>query len=339
MEHGNLEQSARESGKVPGPHCESLSAFADYLCRQGKQPATIESYRLDAQTFLTWLAERDIAPQQAKPDYLIEFQDVMIDLGMRRNSLRRRVIGIRQYFRFLEDQGNLESTPFDALPIPMRLEKQAPQLRLAAIESLIRCAERQVYPIKAARDALILHLLAFEGLKANELIHLSAKDLKRDDELTAIHIGGSHHRSIILSAGTAAAATIYLSELTAGQSSGRHFNAPQGAERLLIGFKGRGQSAAHDRLTRHGLKFLLYELGTTAGIAFLNTENLRHFAISYLRSRGLSPEEIMRHLGLRQLGVIAQHFRGPALADQGGLPSATLAQAVAPPAEEAFSLC
>jgi hypothetical protein len=61
-------------------------------------------------------------------------------------------------------------------------------------------------------------------------------------------------------------------------------------------------------MTRHGLKFILYELGDKAGLAKLNTEQLRHFAVSYLIAEGRTAEEIMLHLGLRRLGNVAKHL-------------------------------
>jgi hypothetical protein len=61
-------------------------------------------------------------------------------------------------------------------------------------------------------------------------------------------------------------------------------------------------------MTRHGLKFILYELGDKAGLSKLNTEQLRHFAVTYLIGLGRTPEEIMAHLGLRRIGNIAKHL-------------------------------
>ena len=61
-------------------------------------------------------------------------------------------------------------------------------------------------------------------------------------------------------------------------------------------------------MTRHGLKFILYEWGEKAGTKHLNTELLRHFAVTHLLREGRSPEEIMQHLGLRRMGNIAKHI-------------------------------
>src|SRR5690606_646206 len=73
-------------------------------------------------------------------------------------------------------------------------------------------------------------------------------------------------------------------------------------KRLLIAFKGREAASPIPVMTRHGLKFILYELGEKAGLAKLNTEQLRHYAVRHLIAEGRTAEEIMLHLGLRRLG-------------------------------------
>ena len=53
---------------------------------------------------------------------------------------------------------------------------------------------------------------------------------------------------------------------------------------------------------------MLYELGSQAQIKKLNSELLRHYAIHYHILLGRTPEEIMKHFGLKRLGNIAKHF-------------------------------
>ena len=66
-------------------------------------------------------------------------------------------------------------------------------------------------------------------------------------------------------------------------------------------------------MTRHGLKFVMYELGDKIGVSALNSELLRHHAIRHQLALGKTPEELMGHLGLRRLGNIARHNALPVL--------------------------
>ncbi len=77
---------------------------------------------------------------------------------------------------------------------------------------------------------------------------------------------------------------------------------------LFVSFKGKDGSLVLPKMTRHGLKFLLYELGERFHVPHMNTENLRHYAIEHLLANGWEAEQIMQHLGLRRLGNIAKHI-------------------------------
>jgi hypothetical protein len=77
---------------------------------------------------------------------------------------------------------------------------------------------------------------------------------------------------------------------------------------MFCAFKGREAATPLATMTRHGLKFMLYEIGQSCGIAKLNTEQLRHHAVQFQLAQGKSMEEIMVHLGLRRPGNISKHL-------------------------------
>ncbi len=81
-----------------------------------------------------------------------------------------------------------------------------------------------------------------------------------------------------------------------------------GEKRMFISFKGRDAATPFPNMTRHGIKFIFYELAQKAKLPTLNTELLRHFAVAHLIKSGQTPDQIMKHLGLRRLGNIAKHI-------------------------------
>src|SRR4051812_49176907 len=99
----------------------TVDRFADALRSRGKQPATVESYCRDAQRFLEYLTRTKVQASQVEPGTLIAFQEFLKgDCEERDNSVRRTVIGIRQFYRFLTETQTIKSTPFDSVPIPLR---------------------------------------------------------------------------------------------------------------------------------------------------------------------------------------------------------------------------
>lgn len=303
----------------------TLDRFADSLRSRGKQPATVESYCRDAQRFLDYLQKNSVPPGQVEADTLLSYQEFLRGgEGEKDNSVRRTVIGIRQFYRFLSDSRQIRTTPFDLVPIPARDERLPKSLSDEDIETLITVAMSGRPDIKAMRDAAIVSLLAHEGVKANELISLRWQDYLTASQaqdgaseviqaaatatagpIASIRIGGSRSRAILLSQETQSWLNAYRSHYEAVSHPSLR---QDGEKRMFIAFKGRDAASPLPEMTRHGLKFILYELGEKAGLKHLNTELLRHFAVSYLISAGRSPEEIMHHLGLRRMGNISKHL-------------------------------
>lgn len=196
------------------------------------------------------------------------------------------------------------------MPIPLRDERLPKSLSEDDVETLLTVAVAGRPEFKAMRDAAIVSLLAHEGLKANELIHLRWSDYLRTTDADGIPIatmavGGNRSRSIFLSRETIA----WLDQYRERYGMITHPVIRDATDkRMFIAFKGRDAASPLPEMTRHGLKFILYELGEKAGLKHLNTELLRHFSVAYLIGIGRSPDEIMQHLGLRRMGNIAKHL-------------------------------
>ena len=77
---------------------------------------------------------------------------------------------------------------------------------------------------------------------------------------------------------------------------------------LFLGFQGRNASITLPKVTRHGVKHMIYQWAAELGIKKLNSEILRHICIEFQIGQGRSPDEIRAHLGLRRLGNISKHI-------------------------------
>ena len=304
----------------------TLDRFADSLRMRGKQPATVESYCRDAQRFLEYLAKHSVDAEHVEAEALLAYQDFLrAGEGEKDNSVRRTVIGIRQFYRFLCDSQTISSTPFDFVPIPSRDERLPKSLSDEDVETLITVAMSGRPESKAMRDVAIVSLLAHEGVKANELIslrwrdYISAADASgqippsagkpaaalESSPVASLHISGTRARAIFLSRETQSWLDSYRERYDAITNP---VIRDASEKRMFIAFKGRDAASPLPEMTRHGLKFILYELGEKAGLKHLNTELLRHFAVNYLIGLGRTPEEIMHHLGLRRMGNISKHL-------------------------------
>lgn len=276
-----------------------ISDFASSLRSKGRRPATIESYQRDARDFLEFLESTAVPLGLVDTEILGEYIAKLF-LRERHNSIRRKIIGIRQFFRFISDINHEPDSPLDHYPIPARDESLPDDLRDDDIEEITGILLSQKQTLKSKRDLAIFYLLAFEGLKASELINLKWENLIFSQNTNSLHVFGSRGRTIIMEGSTALALKNYKTHLEKVL-----YPLP---EDIFISFKGREAQTITPKISRHGLKFLVYELGDVSGIHHLNTELLRHYATSYQLSLGKSPAEVMAHFGLKRLGNIAKHI-------------------------------
>jgi integrase/recombinase XerC len=283
-----------------------LKKFAESLRMKDRQAATVESYCRDATEFLRYLDNFKMPLKSVEPETLLAFREHLSHAEKdKENSVRRKIIGIRQFFRFLALEKVISDSPFDSMPLPERDDQLLKPILPGQIENALKGMHAQ--NLKSARDIAILRLLAFDGIKAHELIELQIKDFISAKDQGSLFVPGVKSRSIQLAPETTAAMKVYqdyfqnwFETLKPARQSEHRW--------LFVSFKGKDGSLVLPKMTRHGLKFLLYELGERFKIPNINTENLRHYAIEHLLIEGWDAEQIMAHLGLRRLGNIAKHM-------------------------------
>ncbi len=282
-----------------------IGRFRSHLARLGRHSATVDCYGRDGSAFLKFLDRAGVETSEIGPKTIDEYQEYLRSTGHVNNSIRRSVIGVRQLFRYIQEEHGLGQSPIEESIIPKRTDVFRHRLTPMLIDRIFADARRQSVKLKALRDQVMLGLLGYEGLKVNELIHLCWKDFLHSSKSSRLRIQGERPRLIDVEPLVAQS----LQELRdhtkhLALKSGKLFS---GDSRVMVGFKGAGLRLVISELTRHGVKFALYELGKHAEVDHLNSEDLRHHAIAHKVGLGLSNEEVMVHLGLRTPGKTRLH--------------------------------
>ncbi len=285
---------------------EILKRFAQNLLARDRQAATVESYTRDAAEFLRYLDSFKIGLKDVQPETLLAYREHLSFAEKdKENSVRRKIIGVRQFFRFLAAEKLISATPFDEMPLPERDERLKAPIRPGQIESALNALRPT--NLKTARDIAILRLLSYEGIKAHELIEIMLQDFVGSSQKATLFVPGVKSRSITLEPETNAAIETYLDYFRAWLET-RTASQQENFRWLFVSFKGKDGSLVLPRMTRHGLKFMLYEIGERFRIPHINTENLRHYSIEHLLGQGWDAEQVMQHLGLRRLGNVGKHL-------------------------------
>lgn len=283
-----------------------LKSFKNSLLRRGKSQATAEAYCQDARSFLAFLEQHRIPLQESGLELLRHYQQHLETHLGKINSVRRSIIGIRQFFRHLTDSGRLSHSPPDAMVIPPRDETLDKPLEEGQVLALLNHTRQQSPRIKGLRDASIILLLGTEGLKVSELTELRWSNYLCQRGPGSLRITGNRNRIIQLHPETNRTLQAYQQafEQLISVSEDRHRFVY-----IILAFTGRDMIHPVPSIGRHGLKFLLNELAPTAHRERLSTEMLRHYAIRSQLDSGKTPEEIMQHLGLRRPGNILKHLK------------------------------
>jgi len=281
---------------------ELLNEYKTHLLAHGKLLATVNSYECDSRGFIQYLTTMKKSPILDGLEDLASFQNYLeLDEKESPNSIRRKIIGVKSFLRFVIPRLTKKSSGFEDYPIPNRHDLLPDCLTAEDIENLMSVASQQNPSLKGLRDKAILCCLAFEGLKVNEIIDLKASNIVFHTDGATCLIRGPRDRLIYLCHDTALAIKDYLAEFS-------QINTIKSS--LFVAIRGRQINLTSRGITRHGIKFILYDLGLACEIKHLNSELLRHFAMDFqLRVRGQSTEQVMNHFGLRQPGNIGRHAK------------------------------
>ena len=272
---------------------------------QGKQKSTLESYCRDMANFMNFITESNIPSGDIGIQVLEDYKSWLLNRGSKPSSIRRAMIAIRMFFRWLEESGQLHGNPFEDLPVPAHEHLNAREIPTDKVTKMLEIARLGPNSLKADRDVALLLLLSREGLKASEVVSLSWSSFFASGDMGRLTINGDRGRTISLEAETTCALKAFRKNIQNDPKTKDSFTtqAP-----LFVSFKGPDARSVVSGITRHGLKFAIYELGEAVELRQLNAEQLRHIAMAHKISLGFTPEMVMNHLGLRRIGNIGKHL-------------------------------
>lgn len=284
---------------------EYLASFRKVLRKKHVLAATEECYMRDVSYFAAWLKKTKGKVIFEGNDDVFRYIEHLERVQKESiNSIRRKLISIKQFFRYIFNQELHQSSPVDEVPVPARDETLPDLLDHEQIQRMFEVLPKDAEEFKPRRDGAILSLLAFDGLKSREIIDLRWCDFLPSKNSGHIKVPGAKSRLIKLTPDS----HHYLKSHRISLES--IDKALVGASKpIFSGIKGRSGLPSDRKISRHGIKFMLYELGEITKVDHLNTELLRHYAIFYLLESGEDPETIREHFGLKQLGNIAKHVR------------------------------
>lgn len=261
---------------------EKTGAYSKYLSLQRNYSRHTEiNYIADIKQFGS-LTGQTI---HVTPSVIREYLEKLSKMKYSRNSVTRKVISVRNFFKFLVRTKALKANPFKYILTPKTEKKLPAYLTEQETEALLRAAEGRDF--LSLRDRAIMELLYSTGIRVGELVSLNVRNVDFVNEEIKVMGKGSKER--IVPAGETALVILrgYMKELFKIQPEG-----------MLFINKNKA------RLTARSMARILKKYAVKAGIEKKATPHtLRHSFATHLLDRGAGLRDVQEMMGHANLST------------------------------------
>jgi integrase/recombinase XerD len=286
------------TGEAAEPRSVQLvESFLEMLAAErGASKNTLAAYRHDLALFIAFLTERRKSVVGTPPAEIAAFIRSESQGALAASSLARRLSTLRQFFRFLANEGAIAEDPTAGIAGPKRGRPLPKILSVAEVERLLDVSQRRTQTtagrdrMRALRLHALLEVLYATGLRVSELVSLPRRVLQEDARVLTIVGKGGRQRMVPLNAQAKAALERYLN--VGSDESGDL--APMLKTKWLFPSK-----SVEGHLTRQRLAQELKTLALEAGIdpERVSPHVLRHAFASHLLDRGADLRAVQQLLG------------------------------------------
>jgi integrase/recombinase XerD len=280
-----------------------LDQFLHYLVvEKGLSQKTLEAYSHDLNRFVEFLEGK------GKKDILgvdkFDVRAFLLELRRYELSTRtmvRNLVAVRTFFRFLVQEGKLESNPADGIASPEIAKKLPEILTLNEVEQLLEQPNPQT-PL-GIRDRAMLEMLYATGMRVSELMQLPMNQANLEGGYVVVYGKGSKERAVPLGSEALKWVALYLEQVRDGLSKRKE------TPFLFVGRSGKG-------MTRQQFWKSIKAYGRKAGIRKrISPHLLRHSFASHLLERGADLRSVQMMLGHADISTtqIYTHVTGERL--------------------------
>jgi integrase/recombinase XerC len=277
--------------------------YIQYLeAEKGASHYTVRNYRADLAGFFKFLTEKGLTMlDQVDRHILREYLSYLVDEGVVKASIARKLSAIRSFFRYLVREGIIPKNPIEQVSSP-KLDKRLPSfLTLEEVERLLSAPDLST-PL-GQRDRALLELLYASGLRVSELVGLTLEQIDLETNEIRVLGKGSKERVVLMGLPAVEALKNYLE---------------QGRNQLLG--KKRSQALFLNRygqpLLERSVQRLLNQYAKKAGIGKrVHPHLLRHTFATHMLDGGADlrvVQELLGHARLTSTQIYTHVTKGQA---------------------------
>ena len=270
-----------------------LDEFIRHLrVERGLSRNTWLSYGYQIKGYLAFLAARGKGPLSAGRDDVLAHLEAKKDGGRQSASIFAVAIAVRQFHRFLHEQGHAAQDPTQGMRLP-KFEQHLPEfLSTTEMEQLL--AAHAGAKFTTIRDRAMIELMYATGMRVSELTGLRLGQLDLETGWVRVLGKGSKERIIPFGPRAAAVLRSYLDA-----RAGRFPTAP---DALFLNVRGGGP------ITRGGFAWRLAAVARRAGLSGgVAPHQIRHTCATHMLMGGAELRMIAEMLGHRTV-VTTQRY-------------------------------
>ncbi len=271
-----------------------ITEFIRFLKNErGCSKHTLAAYRRDLDQFITFYeAYANLVPLDVnKVDKLglRHYLGSLMEKGLKKTSIARKLAAVKAFFRFLSVQGLLKQNPAALIRTP-KAEKPLPVV-LSEVEIERAMAVPDTDSFLGKRNRALLELFYSTGMRLNELVALNIRDLNKTRMLIKVFGKGSKERVVPFGEQARNSLMQYL------ESRRAEFGAYQLESPLFI-------SRRNKRLSRQMIQVIISKLlSEISDKMHLSPHVLRHSFATHLLDHGADLKAVQDLLGHASLST------------------------------------
>lgn len=262
-----------------------LESFLFYLASiKGLSKNTLESYRRDAQRFISYLDNKRIDDiKTITYKHFLDYLTYLREQGLSARSTARMLASIKQFFKFLQIERIIDTNPAELIKTPRMRTTIPDYLSLEDIERLLSIPGESSQ--EEIRNKAMLEVLYATGIRVSELVGLELNSVNFEPGYLIVFGKGSKERIVPTGEKARNSLRVYLSNSRP--------NIIKNRDSIYLFVTRRG-----GRMTRQGFWKILKNCAIKAGIMkSISPHTIRHSFATHLLQRGADLRSIQLMLG------------------------------------------
>ncbi len=263
--------------QIPAALATSIDHFLKSLSGRNLSQHTAVAYATDLRQFFQFAVATDAtvaSPTRIARAHILDYLSHLAGIGRSGVTRTRKLAAIREYCKFLVDEGTLAVSPAEKITRPKGERKQRVFLRIDEYLKLLNAAAGN------ARDYAILQVFLQTGLRVSELVGLTLAEVDLTEQTMLINGKGKKQRTVYLEKKATQALSAYLTN-----------RPPSADQHVFLNYHGSGLSV-------RGVMDIVEKYRGLAGISKkFSCHSLRHTCATYKVVKGYSPADLQALLG------------------------------------------